>query len=97
MYLPEADAWIPRPPLPEARFRFDAAHVTTPSGAHVLVFGGHPTCTVEPNDPAAIGRCVFFVFGCCFPPLSGRPAGHCLACASCALRLFFSASLCFAP
>jgi hypothetical protein len=35
------DHWITKAPLPEARFRFDTAHV----GEMVYVFGGAPTCS----------------------------------------------------
>lgn len=40
-YSDRADSWVPKAPLPEARFRFDSAHVKN----NVWVFGGHPTCS----------------------------------------------------
>eukprot|EP00878_Enallax_costatus_P020354 GHUV01021508.1.p1 GENE.GHUV01021508.1~~GHUV01021508.1.p1 ORF type:complete len:354 (+),score=101.60 GHUV01021508.1:280-1341(+) len=43
-YIIADDVWVPKAPLPEARFRFDTAHVTNPSGDRVYVFGGEPTC-----------------------------------------------------
>lgn len=39
-YIPEDDVWISKVPLPQPRFRFDAAAV----GERVFVFGGQPTC-----------------------------------------------------
>lgn len=40
-YQQSSDTWVVKAPLPEARFRFDTAHV----GDRVYVFGGHPTCS----------------------------------------------------
>ncbi|KIZ02483.1 hypothetical protein MNEG_5478 [Monoraphidium neglectum] len=46
------DVWTRKAPLPEARFRFDAAHVDQ----RVYVYGGQPTCTNSPKDNEALGR-----------------------------------------
>lgn len=51
-YNADDDVWIIRAPLPEARFRFDAAHVDN----RVYIYGGHPTCSSTPKDPSAVGR-----------------------------------------
>lgn len=51
-YDAAADVWSPKAPLPEARFRFDAAHVNN----MVFVLGGQPTCTNAPGDAEALGR-----------------------------------------
>lgn len=40
-YSSASDRWVMKAPLPEARFRFDTAHV----GERVYVFGGQPTCS----------------------------------------------------
>ena len=40
-YVADLDVWIAKAPLPEARFRFDTAHVRD----NVFVFGGQPTCS----------------------------------------------------
>lgn len=45
-YQRSSDRWVVKAPLPEARFRFDTAHV----GERVYVFGGHPTCTSKQDE-----------------------------------------------
>jgi hypothetical protein len=40
-YSVSGDTWTTKAPLPEARFRFDTAHVKD----RVYIFGGHPTCS----------------------------------------------------
>jgi hypothetical protein len=51
VYMDSSDRWVNKAPLPEARFRFDTAHVIMGSTDRVLVFGGDPTCgwTKEPS------------------------------------------------
>jgi hypothetical protein len=51
-YQASSDRWIMKAPLPEARFRFDTAHVDE----RVYVFGGHPTCSTK--GEAAMQDCV---------------------------------------
>lgn len=51
-YQASSDRWVQKAPLPEARFRFDTAHV----GERVYVFGGQPTCSSKPD--AAKDDCV---------------------------------------
>lgn len=42
-YSHTSDRWVMKAPLPEARFRFDTAHVEN----RVYAFGGHPTCSMK--------------------------------------------------
>jgi hypothetical protein len=48
------DAWVMKAPLPEARFRFDTAHV----GERVYAFGGQPTCASGLGSDGAKQSCV---------------------------------------
>jgi hypothetical protein len=48
------DAWVMKAPLPEARFRFDTAHV----GERVYAFGGAPTCVSGLGGDGAKQSCV---------------------------------------
>ncbi len=47
----------PKPTPAKARFRFDAAHVNGKD--HLYIFGGQPTCSNNPTDANALGRCAF--------------------------------------
>lgn len=48
------DEWVMKAPLPEARFRFDTAHV----GERVYAFGGQPTCVSGLGSDGAKQSCV---------------------------------------
>lgn len=44
-YMHSSNRWVNKAPLPEARFRFDTAHVVMGSNDRVLTFGGAPSCS----------------------------------------------------
>lgn len=52
------DVWVSKAPLPEARFRFDTAHVLNPSGDRVYVFGGEPTCVSDQTSDGVRQPCL---------------------------------------
>jgi hypothetical protein len=60
-YQAASDRWVSKAPLPEARFRFDTAHV----GERVYAFGGHPTCSSKADSTKAscVGIALPTVYG----------------------------------
>lgn len=56
-----SNRWVMKAPLPEARFRFDTAHV----GERVYAFGGHPTCSMKADTakPDCVGVALDSVWG----------------------------------